>query len=106
MALVVKDIAFTDDLVVYNGDFKTQPSDEQHVEHILRTYIGHWKEFPLLGVGIDFYRSGPGQTNKLRSEISTQLTMDGYRVNDISVVETDGSPAISIDYERLRNGSV
>ena len=51
----VKDIKLDDDfdLVIENGDFKVSSSDMQHLQLICITDLGHWKQFPLMGSGIN-----------------------------------------------------
>lgn len=40
------------DLNIAGGDFTVGPSDVQHVEDIIESFAGMWKQNPLLGVGI------------------------------------------------------
>lgn len=40
------------DLNIAHGDFTVGPSDVQHVEDIIQSFAGMWKQNPLLGVGI------------------------------------------------------
>ena len=105
MALIVNDITVdgSNDLLIYNGDFKLSPSDNQHAEHIIRTYIGHWKEYPLLGVGIDFYRASAGLQGKLKRDINSNLTSDGFMVSEI-IVTNDNK--YYIDCIRIKNGNI
>jgi hypothetical protein len=106
MGVIVKDIIFNDDLEILGGDFRVLPSDEQHIEHILRTWLGHWKEFPLLGVGIDLFRASAGKTGKLKTDIVTQLTKDGYQINKVVVNIEDGNPQFFLDFTRIKNGNL
>jgi hypothetical protein len=106
MAIQVKDVEFTDDLSILGGDFRLIKSDEQHVEHILRTWVGHWKEFPLLGVGVDLYRSSSGQSGKLKTDIVSQLTNDGYLINNINVNISNETNQFFIDFTRVKNGTI
>lgn len=46
------------DIVVDNGDIAIDKSDYQHVENLLATHPGHWRQWPILGVGIDKYLNG------------------------------------------------
>ena len=105
MAIIVNDIEFVDDLTILSGDFRIVKSDEQHIDMILRTFIGHWKEYVNLGVGIDLFRASSGQVGKLKTEIVKQLTSDGYRINKIDVDTTNiDAPKYYLDFERLTNG--
>jgi len=107
MAIIVKDIEYTDDLVIFNGDFRLINSNEQHIEHIIYSYIGHYKEFPNLGVGIDLYRASSGQVGRLKSEIVNQLTNDGYIINKVVVDNSNiDEPKYYIDFDRVTNGNL
>lgn len=98
----VKDIILDDDydLVIENGDFKVSYSDMQHIELICITDLGHWKQSPLLGVGITKYISSSGQQEALKRAINIQLSSDGYKVNGIFLSGLNEDFTYSIDAER------
>lgn len=76
------DILLDDDgdiAVSADGDFKVGESDDQHIELLINTYPGNWKEFPTAGVGIRDYILSAGKTNILKRSINVQLAADGYR---------------------------
>jgi len=75
-----QDIKLTDsqDIVIDSGDFKIIESDVQHVQDIINSYPGWWKQYPLLGVGIQFYNAGPQSDDLILREIKIQLDSDGY----------------------------
>ena len=100
--MAVKDITLDDnfDLIIENGDFKISYSDMKHIQLICITDLGHWKESPLLGVGIEKYIASSGQTDALKRSINVQLASDGYKVNDILVQGTNENFTYSIDAER------
>jgi|VirMetMinimDraft_7_1064189.scaffolds.fasta_scaffold130059_2 hypothetical protein len=76
--MAVKDIILEDnDLVIENGDFKIGESDQQSIELIIDSYLGHWKESPLCGVGVDLFLNSSGQQLALKRAISVQLEADG-----------------------------
>lgn len=77
------------DLIIENGDFKIGASDQQHQEAIIRTWTGQWKEFPFLGVGINFYLGGSGLMQELEREIRIQLVDDGYKFNSFDVLDNN-----------------
>ena len=84
----VKDIIFeSDDLVIFNGDLKVIESDQMHIEHILRAEKGHFREQPLLGVGIENNLNGPISQSQLKQDIKIQLIKDNYAVKQILVNE-------------------
>jgi hypothetical protein len=100
--MAVKDITLDDDfdLVIENGDFKLSESDMQHIQLICITDVGHWKQSPLLGVGIMKYIASSGQQDALKRAINIQLASDGYKVNQILLKGTNEDFEYSIDAER------
>lgn len=86
----------TGDLECNNGDFKNGFSDEQHQVDIIQSNAGSWKQYPLCGVGINNYLNSSGATMQLKKEITTQLTVDGYSVNEI-VFETNEVDNFTVD---------
>jgi hypothetical protein len=89
------------DLLIENGDFKIGPSDEQHIEDIISAYLGWWKEFPSVGVGIKQYQAGSGVEQTIEREIKLQLKADGYTVDRPSV-EFDSSGRLVINPNAIR----
>jgi hypothetical protein len=84
-----QDIRLTegDDLfVTTDGDFDITESDTQHVDTIIDSWVGHWKEFPTVGVGIKRKLAQSGNIQKVSREIKIQLTADGYNVKGIQIV--------------------
>lgn len=76
--MAVKDVILeNNDLLIENGDFVIYESDSQHIELIVDSYIGHWKQFPLCGVGIDLFYKSSGQQLALKRAIALQLEADG-----------------------------
>ena len=100
---MAKDIDLTDDLdlVINNGDFVIAESDQNHIVNICKAYLGGYKEFPLLGVGIDQYIASAGTQQILKRAISVQLESDNFQVNEIKVLEGDNYyiDAIRIEIE-------
>lgn len=84
-----KDIKFNldDDIAYLDGDFLVSESDQDHVVSILESYVGHWKEFPLLGVGVERYNKSSGRLIDLKREIKIHMQSDGYRVGQIIISE-------------------
>jgi hypothetical protein len=73
------------DLLVVNGDFVIGVSDNQHIQDIIQSYIGWWKQFPLVGVGIQSYVNSNGQDQALARSIQIQLQSDGFTVQNPQV---------------------
>jgi hypothetical protein len=86
----MKDVLTNDsgDLVIENGDFVVDYSEEQHVQDILISAPGTWKQWPTVGVGI-VMRQEKGYTrealDRLKKNIKLQLMADGIRANRIEV---------------------
>lgn len=94
-----KDILITDDdLVFQNGDFAIIESDSQHIQDIIHESTGAYKQFPLVGVGIFNYLNGSNFGNGLKKEITSQLIIDGYSINQLDV-DTEGN----INVDAVRN---
>jgi len=70
------------------GDFAITQSDTQHVQDIINSWVGWWKEFPTLGVGISQYLGRSGGIQLTKRAIMVHLKSDGYRADKIAV---DGS---------------
>jgi hypothetical protein len=100
--MAVKDITIDDDfdLIIEDGDFKVSESDIQHIQLICITDLGHWKQSPLLGVGIEKYIASSGQTDALKRAINIQLSSDGFRVNQVLVTGTNEDFQYSVDATR------
>lgn len=72
------------------GDFKIAESDTRHVDDIIDSYIGHWREFPSVGVGIKRKQSQAGSLQVVSREIRVQLVSDGYSVKKIQFDSSGG----------------
>ena len=83
-----KDFKFDTDLVVDLGDFVLADSDQQSVQDIINAYKGNYKEFPLIGVGIDTYRNSTPDESEIQSIVRKQLEADGFTVNSVQVIES------------------
>ena len=75
------------DLLFLNGDLVVSASDQQSVGCILNTTIGSFKEFPLVGVGIQYFQASAGQAATLKREINVQLNTDGIQVTNLRLVQ-------------------
>ena len=102
MALV-QDIGLTEtfEIVIKDGDFFVEDSDQNHVGLILKTYLGNWKEYPLVGIGIDYYIASSGNAQIIKRNITVQLNNDGYKVNEIKIDTTTDTLGCSVAAERI-----
>lgn len=85
------------DLLISNGDFDLNESDNVHIEHILIANKGHYFEHPLLGVGLVDEIHGSKSSQELKQTIRRQLVLDKYSVKAISI---DQDFKITIDATR------
>lgn len=88
------------DMVIKGGDFDTEQSDEQHIEDILISEPGYWRQFPLLGVGVRRQLNAPfTHTERINFQkgVKLQLEYDNYKVNKVLAEAAD---TMNIDAER------
>jgi len=91
----------TGDIEIDNGDFVVSESDQQHIEDILISSKGDYKQSPFSGVGIRDWLKGPSSLsiiNDLEKEIRMQLVYDSFSIKTLRMTSfTD----IKIDAERI-----
>ena len=85
-------------LIVKNGDFVFSFSDQQHVNLLILTDVGHWREFPLVGVGIRHFINSAGMQARIKRSVQVQVENDGYKIQDLEVKDWD---KIYINAERI-----
>lgn len=87
------------DLLFINGDLAIGGSEGQHIEDILICGPGEIRQFPLLGFKLTrFVKSPNNNVERFKRDLTVQLELDGYEVNDIDVENGLASP--TIDAER------
>lgn len=102
--MIAQDIQLDDDgdLLIRNGDFVIGPSDNQHIQDLINASVGWWKEFPLVGVGIENYQGSSGAQQQLERSIKVQLEGDGYSLPTIKAIqEPDGTFTIIAEPTRI-----
>ena len=75
-------------LVIKNNDLVIAESDQQHIQDIINSHYGWYREFPLLGASASDYINAPA--NRLAAfegDIKTALKSDGYINKKIIVKE-------------------
>jgi hypothetical protein len=77
MTDIIVDPNDNNDLVIYNGDFFIVFSESQHIAHIIEADSGHYKQHPLLGVGIRKFLNGVVDAS-VKRVIQVQLKSDGW----------------------------
>lgn len=73
------------DLIIYNGDFVKDESDQTSSILLINTYKGAWKFSPFTGVGIKRFLGSSNTQQEIRREIVVQHQADGLKVISISV---------------------
>jgi hypothetical protein len=61
-----------------SGDFKVGDASNQLMYYIIRSSQGNWKEFPLVGVGIDRYLNAAIDPYVLAQDVKSQLRSDVF----------------------------
>ena len=74
----------SNDLAFYNGDFKVGGADMHHIEVLLISAPGSFKQSPLTGANIRSLVSGKVDV-AARRDIKVQLAGDGYKVKNVSI---------------------
>lgn len=97
---MVKDLILKNgDLDIKNGDLVIDYSDQQHIEDLLVSEKGDFKQSPLTGIGLLNYINAPlTKENRLalEKEIRLQLLADGFEIKQVEI-GTEGS--VNIDAE-------
>lgn len=95
--MVFQDFLLDDDgdLLIQDGDFVVGASDVQHIEDIIQSFAGSWKQYPILGVGILTYLKSQNAMAAV-SVIKSQLQSDGYSVGGVKI---DTSKGLKVTFE-------
>jgi hypothetical protein len=72
-----------------SGDFRTGDASNNLIKYIIISHIGNWKEFPLVGVGVDEYLNSNISADEIETEIKSALQADIFRN---PVVDASGFP--------------
>ncbi len=84
------------DLLIRSGDLVIGDNEAVHVEDLVHSFKGEWKEFPLLGAEAVTRIKQRAGLSKLKKDIRTQLQEDGY----VNVRTTLQGSDININAER------
>lgn len=79
----------------FTGDFNIVASDQAHIGDIIQSFMGDWKQYPMVGVGVGAYLNSVGQQQRLVRELIVQLKADGYIVDNPQVKIQDGNITIN-----------
>ena len=90
------------DILIQNGDFVIGLSDENHIQDLIESFVGWWKEFPSVGVGIKQYQGSAGKEQEIEQSIKLQLQKDGYNISLVRVTPNPDS-TFNIQCDATRN---
>jgi hypothetical protein len=84
-----RDIALSNnqDLHTQNGDFQVADSDNVHIQHILTSHKGHYRQHPLCGAAISQSQNASLSSVELatyKKRIELQLRLDGYTLTELT----------------------
>jgi hypothetical protein len=80
-----KDLLLTNyDLTIKDGDFVVGESTAQHKQHLIVSYPGEFRQYPIVGVGIGKYLNGENLEG-LSAELRRQFELDGLNIDSLSV---------------------
>lgn len=83
------DILLSDsnDLAIRLGDFDLGQSDAQHLALLAGSHPGEWRQWPLLGIGIDTFLQEDASQADLKHRIAVQAEYDGAKITSITIAE-------------------
>jgi len=94
------DIMLDDDgdlAVSADGDFVVGNSDEQNIELLLVATPGQFKQYPSLGIGLQYeLKKQDNNAASIKRRAQVNLTADGYKLKDISLDKTGN---FNIDFD-------
>jgi hypothetical protein len=98
----VKDVILdvNNELVFESGDFKVDYSDSVHIQNLIDSFPGYWKQYPNCGVGVQNYLCSAGSQQALKNEIAKQLQLDGYTIDLLKITDD-----YQITLDAIRNGN-
>lgn len=83
----VKDITYTEDLLTKGGDFIVEESEQQHIQDIVFSSRGDFRQFPLVGVGITSTLNSNENIDVIRKRVKNQLNYDNFDVSEVELLE-------------------
>lgn len=91
-----------EDLQPVNGDFKQGNAANQIPYYLIKSGIGNWKEFPLVGLGIDQYLNSDIDRYELQALIKEQLKSDVFDRVQVDTTQWPGTIYINdVPYETV-----
>ena len=97
-----KDVIYSEDVEILNGDLKVEFSEDQHVEHILRAGKGNFYQYPEIGVNITELVNGNTYASEIRQAIKSNLESDNFRVDTLKVTFINSILDINVKAVKLK----
>ena len=94
----LKLVGETGDLWIENGDFVLEKSDQVHIDHILISSKGQWRENPVIGVGLIQFLNSEISTTDFKKKVRLQLEFDNMKVDAVNV----GGNQVNIQAKRIK----
>jgi len=89
------------DAKISNGDLAIGESDKQHIQDILYSAPGWWKQYPLVGLNPYRYINSKDTLQSLTNNVKGQLTADGYiKINSNISIDSAGRISGNVDAQR------
>lgn len=76
-------------LKVKNNDLVIGFSDQQNINDILSSSKGDWKRSPQTGLDADAIINSTATDSDIKSQVTTQLKIDGFRVKAVEVTRNE-----------------
>lgn len=76
-------------LKVKNNDLVIGFSDQQNINDILSSSKGDWKRSPQKGLDADAIINSTATDSDIKSQVTTQLKIDGFRVKAVEVTRNE-----------------
>lgn len=99
---MIKDIIYKADAApIEGGDWTILESEQQHIEDIIISNKGEWRQFPLLGVGGLNFVNSTLSIDEIRKRISVQLEYDNFIVNEINQLRSGALRVVAKQNEQV-----
>lgn len=93
----MNDILHADgDILDLSGDFIIGDSSQQEILIITQSQPGEWRQWPLMGVGIEQYLNAPIDVAQIQKDIRRMLRYDGFQNIKINIEN-----GLNVSAERL-----
>ena len=85
---MITDYLYDDTAPIKDGDFVVGESEQHHIEDIIVSNKGEYRQHPLLGVGGLNFLNSSLSIDDIRKQISVQLNYDNFKVEEIAKLAT------------------